>query len=115
LLAEASSLQRDPHSDLKEPVMWEIIKNALISVKDATGIEIPALPVDLGAVGESATTAVQTVAESATGVMEGAAPAIEAVTGSVAGVSQTAADAVDSATQALPNVAGGLIGTSAGK
>jgi hypothetical protein len=89
--------------------MWEAIKNALISVKDATGIEIPGLPADLGSLGETATTAVQTVTESATGVMDGAAPAIEAVTGSVAGLGETAAGAVDSATQALPDAASGLI------
>jgi hypothetical protein len=95
--------------------MWEAIKNALISVKDATGIEIPGLPADLGSLGESATTAVQTVTESASGVMDGAAPAIDAVTGSVAGVSEAASTAVDSATQALPDVAGGLNGGSPGK
>ena len=95
--------------------MWEIIKNALISVKDATGIEVPGLPADLGAVAESGSAAAASLTESATAVIDGAAPAIEAVTGSVAGVSQTAADVVDSATQALPDVAGGLIGTSAGK
>jgi hypothetical protein len=81
--------------------MWDVIKNALISVKDATGIEIPAVPADLGAIGESATTAAQTVTESAAG--------------SVAGVSQTAAGAVDSVAQGLPEAAGGVIGTSPGK
>jgi hypothetical protein len=99
--------------------MWETIKNALISVKDATGIEIPGLPADLSSIGESATTAVQTVTESGTGLIDGAAPAIDAVTGGVAsvsetaaGVSETAATAVDSATQALPDITGGLIGGS---
>jgi hypothetical protein len=95
--------------------MWETIKNALISVKDATGIEIPGLPADLGSIGETAATAVQTVTESASGVIDGAAPAVDAVTGSVAGVTETAATAVDSATQALPDVAGGLIGGGPGK
>jgi hypothetical protein len=90
--------------------MWETIKNALISVKDATGIEIPGLPADLGSIGETAATAVQTVTESASGVIDGAAPAVDAVTGSVAGLTETATAAVDSATQALPDVAGGLIG-----
>jgi hypothetical protein len=89
--------------------MWEAIKNALISAKDATGIEIPGLPADLGSIGESATAAVQTVTESASGVMDGAAPAIDAVTGSVAGVTEAASASVDSAAQALPDVAGGLI------
>jgi hypothetical protein len=48
----------DPHSNLKEALMWERIKNALVGVKEATGIEIPGLPVDLGSVGDSAETAV---------------------------------------------------------
>jgi hypothetical protein len=95
--------------------MWEAIKNALIGVKDATGIEIPGLPADLGSIGESAATAVQTVTESAGGVIDSAAPAVDAVTGSVAGVTETAAGAVESATQALPDVAGGLIGGSPGR
>jgi phage-related protein len=95
--------------------MWDVIKNALISVKDATGIEIPGLPADLGAVGESATAAVQTVTESASGVIDGAAPAIEAVTGAVAGVSETAAGAVDSVAQGLPEAAGGVIAAGTGK
>ena len=90
--------------------MWEVIRNALIGVKDATGIEIPALPADLGAIGESAASAVQKVTESATGVIDGAAPVIDAVAGSVASVSETAATAVDAAAQGLPDVAGGLIG-----
>jgi len=113
--------------------MWESIKNALMSVKDATGIEIPGLPADLGSLGDSAATAVQTATESATGIMDGAAPAIESVTGgvgglsesvaggvgglseSVAGVGDAAATAVDSASQSLPDIAGGLISGSAQK
>jgi hypothetical protein len=93
--------------------MWETIKNALMGVKDATGIEIPGLPADLGPIGDSATAAVQTATESATGVIDGAAPVVDAVAGSVAGVSETAATAVDSATQALPDVTGGLTGGTA--
>ena len=89
--------------------MWESIKNALMSVKDATGIESPGLPADLGSIGESATAAVQSVTESAGGVIEGAAPAVEAVTGGVADVTETATAAVDSAGQSLPDL-GGLLG-----
>ena len=90
--------------------MWEAIKNALIGVKDATGIEIPGLPVDLGSIGESAATAVQGVSESASGIIDGAAPAIDAVGGSVGDLTATAATAVESATQGLPDAAGGLVG-----
>ena len=107
--------------------MWEAIKNALMSVKEATGIEIPGLPADLGSIGESATTAVQTATESATGAIDGAATATEAVTGgiagageaaatateavtgSIAGAGESAATAVDSASQALPDLTGGLV------
>ena len=89
--------------------MWDAIKNALMSVKDAAGIEVPGLPADLGSLGESATTAVQSVTESATGVIDGAALAVEAVTGGIAGVTETATTAVDSATQTLPDAAIGLI------
>ena len=88
--------------------MWEAIKNALMSVKEATGIEIPGLPADLGSIGDSAATAAQTVAESATGAIDGAATAVGAVTGGVAGVGEAAAAAVDSTSQALPDLTGGL-------
>ena len=72
--------------------MWEKIKNAIIGVKDAVGIEIPGLPAELGTIGDSATTAVQTVTESAPGVIDGA--------------TETVGTAVDSAAQALPDVTG---------
>ncbi|HEY8882671.1 MAG TPA: hypothetical protein VIM47_04665 [Dermatophilaceae bacterium] len=61
-------------------------------MKDAVGIEIPALPAELGTFGDSATTAVQTVTEFAPGVIDGA--------------TETVGTAVDSATQALPDVTG---------
>jgi phage-related protein len=114
--------------------MWETIKNALSGVKEATGIEIPGLPADLGSIGESATTALQSVTgsvtDSATGVIDGAASATEALTGGaggladtaaaateaategVTGVSEAATTAVDSASQSLPDITGGLVGGS---
>ena len=92
--------------------MWEAIKNALMSVKEATGIEIPGLPADLGSIGDSAATAVQTATESATGVIDGAGAATEAIDGDVAGAGETATTALDSATQARPDITGGLIGGS---
>ena len=88
--------------------MWEAIKNALMGVKEAAGIEIPGLPTDLGSIGDSAATAVQTVTESTSGALDGAATAAETVTGGVVGVGETAAAAVDSASQALPDLTGGL-------
>jgi hypothetical protein len=95
--------------------MWEAIKNALIGAKDASGIEIPGLPADLGSIGDSAANAAATVTESATGVIEGAAPAMDAVAVGVAGLSETATTAVDSAATVLPDVAGGLIDTIGAK
>jgi hypothetical protein len=88
--------------------MWEAIKNALMSAKEATGIEIPGLPADLGSIGDSAATAVQAVTESGTGAVDGAATVAETVTGGVAGAGETAAAAVDSASQALPDLTSGL-------
>ena len=69
--------------------MWEALKNAFVSVKEALGIELPELPVDLGAMGETATTAVQDVADAATtavdqgaaGVVDGSNAITDAITG----------------------------------
>jgi hypothetical protein len=70
--------------------MWEALKNALIGVKEALGIEIPGLPADLGSLGESATTAIQDVADSATAVVDQAAGVVDgatAVTEAIPGLS----------------------------
>jgi hypothetical protein len=53
--------------------MWDVFKNAVTGVKDALGIELPELPVDMGSldaasIGEAATTAVQGVTETVTDV-----------------------------------------------
>ena len=61
--------------------MWKTLKNALIGVTDAVGIEIPGLPVNLGSLGETATTAVQDVAASATGAIDAATAATDAIPG----------------------------------
>jgi hypothetical protein len=63
-------------------------------VKDTLGIELPELPVDLGgldaaSIGETATTAVQGVSESATGVTDAVAAAGEATGAAVQGVTET--------------------------
>ena len=95
--------------------MWEAIKNALSSVKEATGIEIPGLPADLGSIGESASTALGSVTESVTGGLGGLTETATAATESVTGMGEAATAAVDSATQGLPDIAGGLIGGTPGK
>jgi hypothetical protein len=74
--------------------MWESIKNAITAVKDTLGIELPELPVDLGpldaaSIGEAATTAVQGVSESATGVTDAVAAAGEATGAAVQDVTET--------------------------
>ena len=69
--------------------MWEALKNALIGVKEALGIEIPGLPADLGSLGESATTAVQDVTDSATAVVDEAAGVVDgstAITDAITGL-----------------------------
>ena len=70
--------------------MWEALENALIGVKEALGIEIPGLPADLGSLGETATTAIQDVADSATVVVDqaaGVADGATAVTDAIPGLS----------------------------
>jgi hypothetical protein len=67
--------------------MWEALKNVFVGLKEALGIEIPELPVDLGTLGETATTAVQDVADSATAAVDEAA-------GGVVGGSTAITDAI---------------------
>jgi len=66
--------------------MWEALKKIVVSVQDALGIEIPALPVDAESIGAAAGEA----------VANGAAQVTEAVSGlSAAG---------EAAAQAVPDV-----------
>ena len=77
--------------------MWEALKKMLISVKESLGIEIPGLPADLGSLGETATAAVQDVADSATaavdeaaaGIVDGSTAISDAVTGLPLGGTQS--------------------------
>jgi hypothetical protein len=72
-----------------EDIMWEALKNAFVAVKEALGIELPELPVDLGTLGDTATTAVQGAADAATtavdqgaaGVVDGSTAITDAITG----------------------------------
>ena len=98
--------------DLEEVLMWAALKKAVAGVTESLGIEIPGLPIDLGAVGDAAATAAQGVTESATGAVEGLTGVSETLSGSVAGVTDSiagaadgvSASAVDSAAQVLPDV-----------
>jgi hypothetical protein len=90
-----------------EALMWETIKNALIGVKDAVGIEIPGLPADLGAIGDSAGTAVASATELVSGVGDGATAVTDGLAGS-AGATETASTAGDSATQVLADITGSV-------
>jgi hypothetical protein len=83
--------------------MWDVIKNAVIQVKDALGIEIPELPVDLGSldvagIGEAATTA-------ADGVTASASSAVEDLTA-------TAGDAVTTAGTQVTDTVSGITGAA---
>ena len=98
--------------DLEEILMWAALKKAVAGVTESLGIEIPGLPIDLGAVGDAAATAAQGVTESATGAVEGLTGVTESVSGGVAGVTDSvagaaegvSASAVDSAAQVLPDL-----------
>jgi hypothetical protein len=61
------------------------VAEAATSATDAMKIEIPGLPVDLGAVGDTATTAVQGLTESATGWVETATSATDAISATTIG------------------------------
>jgi hypothetical protein len=76
-------------------MMWGTFKNAITTVKDALGIEIPGLPVDLGAIdaggiGEVATTA-------ATGLTEGGASGVAEAAGAVGAAATATVDSVSDA------------------
>ena len=98
--------------DLEEILMWAALKKAVAGVTESLGIEIPGLPIDLGAVGDAAATAAQGVTESAAGAAEGLTGVTETLSGGVAGVTDSvasaaegvSASAVDSAAQALPEI-----------
>ena len=61
--------------------MWKTLKNALIGVTDEVGIEVPGLPIDLGPLGDSATTAAQDLTASTTGAIDRATGAAETFIG----------------------------------
>ena len=92
--------------------MWAALKKAVAGVTESLGIEIPGLPIDLGAVGDAAATAAQVVTESATGALEGLSGLTETLSGGAAGVADSvagaaegvSASAIDSAGQSLPDV-----------
>jgi hypothetical protein len=50
-------LGRNHGFDLEEILMWAALKKAVAGVTESLGIEIPGLPIDLGAVGDAAATA----------------------------------------------------------
>ena len=97
--------------------MWAALKKAVAGVTESLGIEIPGLPIDLGAVGDTAATAAQGVTDSATGALDGLTGVTETLSGGVAGVAGAAgvagvagaaegvsASAIDSAAQVLPDI-----------
>jgi hypothetical protein len=87
--------------------MWESIKNLVTGAKDALGIELPELPVDLGTAGQTATDAAQPLTDSAGGLIQGAVTAGETLTGELAGAAEAVSGlpgaAAESAAQVLPD------------
>ncbi len=69
--------------------MWESIKSLVTSAKEALGIELPELPVDLGAAGDAATGAAEQLSQSVGGLADGATAASETLTGELAGAAET--------------------------
>lgn len=49
--------------------MWEKLKNAITNTQETLGIEIPELPVDLTAVGETASSTAQAATVSVPGAI----------------------------------------------
>ena len=96
--------------------MWESMKNLITGAKDALGIELPELPVDLSAAGEAATGAAQQLSESAGGLVEGVTGAGETLTGDLAGAAESVtglpASVAESAGQVLPDLTNVLPGAS---
>jgi hypothetical protein len=111
-------LGRDHCFDLEEFLMWAALKKVVADVTESLGIEIPGLPIDLGAVGDAAATAGQGVTESATGAVEGITGVTETLSGGVAGVTESVAgaaegvsgSATDSASQIVPDI-GAAVGS----
>ena len=65
--------------------MWAALKKAVTGVTESLGIEIPGLPADLGALGETVASVGQGVADTAAGSVDGLAAVGEQVTGAAAG------------------------------
>ena len=87
--------------DLEEILMWAALKKAVAGVTESLGIEIPGLPIDLGAVGDAAATAAQGVTESAAGAVEGLTGATETLSGGVAGVTESVSGSVAGVTDSI--------------
>ena len=77
--------------------MWNALKNLISGAQETLGVELPALPVDLGFLGDGAAAA-QDAVDSATGAVDGAAGAVDGV---VAAGGEAATDAAAQATAAL--------------
>lgn len=94
--------------DLEEFLMWAALKKAVAGVTESLGIEIPGLPIDLGAVGDAAATAAQGVTESAGGAVEGLTGVTETLSGGVAGVTESVSGSVAGVTDSVAGAAEGV-------
>ncbi len=85
--------------------MWEAIKNAVTSAREVLGIELPELSVDVGSVGDAATSAAQGITDPATGALDSLTATADLAAGEVTGVAEAVSGlpgaAVDSVTALL--------------
>ena len=100
--------------DLEEILMWAALKKAVAGVTESLGIEIPGLPIDLGAVGDAAATAAQGVTESAAGAAEGLTGVTETLSGGVAGVTESVSGGVAGVTDSVAGAAEGVSASAVG-
>jgi hypothetical protein len=83
-------------------IMWDVIKTAVTGIKDALGIELPEIPVDLASLTDAADAAVTTATESAAEVVGTATESLPDVTAVTDAATAGLTDVTDAATAALP-------------
>ena len=86
--------------------MWAALKKAVTGVTESLGIEIPGLPVDLGALGDTVAGVTQGVSDTATGALDGLTAAGDQVSGAATGALDgltTAGDQVSGAAADITN------------
>ena len=72
--------------------MWAALKKAVTGVTESLGIEIPGVPVDLGALTDTVSNVTQGVTETAAGSLDSLSAAGDQVTGAAAAVTESVPD-----------------------